>query len=80
MHASPSASTSSDASHSLCDVNAHPEDEPQDSFTEAELERIMDLMGENMTSEEFGDMMQFLDPESTGRVTYDDFMEVMRKI
>ena len=72
--------TMGEAFQFFCDVNAHPEDEPQDSFTEAELERIMDLMGENMTSEEFGDMMQFLDPESTGRVTYDDFMEVMRKI
>ena len=33
-------------------------------------------MGEQMSDNEISDMMAFLDPENTGRVSYQDFLDV----
>ena len=62
----------------FCDIRHGEEGNP--SFTEHELAQIMDLMGEQMNGEEMSEMLQFLDPENKVEETFDDFMEVMRKI
>ena len=50
------------------------------SFTEHELAQVMELMGESMSADEMGEMLNFLDPNGRGEVTFDDFMEVMKKL
>ena len=67
-----------DAFQFFCDIGQEGGGNP--SFTEHELGQIMDLMGEQMTGEEMTEMLNFLDPENKGEVTYDDFMDVMRKL
>ena len=62
----------------FCDVGQQGAGNP--SFTEHELAQIMDLMGEQMSGEEMAEMLNFLDPENKGEVTFDDFMDVMKKI
>ena len=66
-----------DAFQFFCDVGG---DEGKPSFGEDELAQVMDLMGENMSGEEMRDMLNFLDPNGTGEVTFEDFMDVMKKI
>lgn len=51
-----------------------------DSFGPDELVRIMELMNENLTHDEVSEMMAFLDPNGTGRVSYDDFIDVVKKM
>ena len=67
-----------DAFQFFCDVGQPGAGNP--SFTEHELAQIMDLMGEQMTGEEMSEMLNFLDPENKGEVTFDDFMDVMKKL
>jgi hypothetical protein len=50
------------------------------SFGPDELIRIMDLMNESLTGDEVSEMMAFLDPAGTGRVSYEDFLEVVKKM
>ena|ERR1719261_1306116 len=51
-----------------------------DSFGAIELVKIMELMNESLTDDEIHEMMAFLDPNGTGRVTYEDFLEVVKKM
>ena len=62
----------------FCDIGHGEVGNP--TFTEHELAQIMDLMGEQMSGEEMHEMLQFLDPDNKGEVTFDDFMDVMKKI
>lgn len=61
----------------FCDVGGQ---QGADAFTEHELTQIMDLMGEQMSESELSEMMSFLDEEGKNEVTFDNFMEVMKKL
>ena len=50
------------------------------SFGEEELIRIMELMGESLSDSEVNEMMTFLDPDNTGRVSFADFLDVVKKM
>jgi Ca2+-binding EF-hand superfamily protein len=67
-----------DAFQFFCDIGQEGGGNP--SFTEHELAQIMDLMGEQMTQDEMSEMLNFLDPQGNGEVTFEDFMDVMKKL
>jgi len=52
-------------------------DKNKDGFIEAaELKQVMESLGEKLTNEDIQHMISELDPEKTGKVSYDNFLKM----